>query len=335
MSTRPAIVTFAAVTLTALVVVCACGSGGSNGGQVFFPSPQPSNSTGTSTSTGASTPTTTSVPTGTAAFAVTGATFNSGFPARCFTEATVQIRDIGLHLQSNPPEVFTTVVGPSQTFNLLDLQNVSETAGEGPVPAGTYDVVRFNIVQGVLTFAGTAGPSLPFSPTANGLVLALLNSPLTVQEGEVSEVLIDIDVGETFSLPAGTPPVDCPTLAASSSLFMFTPTVRVINVGVTTGRTGATTIVTGTVVSQTTGTGVGGATVSAVDTTAGNGLTAPVTTLTTGEGTTGAVPGSFVMFLPSGTFTLTIGIPGSTDQNVSLVIPPGTTTSNLGTIIVP
>jgi hypothetical protein len=270
--------------------------------------------------------------TGTANVALTGLT-DQPFTTGCFPGATVAVTGIGLHRVGDPAGTFTLITPPGpQSVDLLPLATgATVTAASASIPAGTFDAVDIFVPSGTLTFAGTGAPVLPFASDGTGAIEAPLNVPLVLAPSGTANVLVDLDVGQIFALPAGTPvPADCATLVDQAGLFRFTPAVRAINLD-------ASTLVTGTIVSQATSTGVGGATVSAIDQTAGNGLTAPVSTLTTTQGTTGLVPGSFVLFLPPGTFTLSIGIPGVVggETTTSLIIPPGTPSTNLGPVMVP
>jgi hypothetical protein len=102
---------------------------------------------------------------------------------------------------------------PNASFNLMDLQNgVSVSLGDAEVAAGSYRSLRLildtnqssvTLITG-LTLTGTSTPSILFPSAGQSGIKVKFDTPIEVDEGATTDVLLDFDAGESFVVRGNT-----------------------------------------------------------------------------------------------------------------------------------
>jgi hypothetical protein len=102
---------------------------------------------------------------------------------------------------------------PNASFNLMDLQNgVSVSLGDAEVAAGSYRSIRLildtnqssvTLITG-LTLTGTSTPSILFPSAGQSGIKVQFTTPIEVDEGATTDVLLDFDAGESFVVRGNT-----------------------------------------------------------------------------------------------------------------------------------
>jgi hypothetical protein len=102
---------------------------------------------------------------------------------------------------------------PNASFDLMDLQNgVNVLLGEATVTAGSYQSIRLILdtdqssvtLKDGMTLSGTSSPSILFPSAGKSGIKVLFTTPIDVEEGETTEVLLDFDAEESFVLRGNT-----------------------------------------------------------------------------------------------------------------------------------
>lgn len=102
---------------------------------------------------------------------------------------------------------------PNASFDLMDLQNgVSVSLGDAPVAAGAYRSVRLILdtnqssvtLKDGMILTGTSSPSIVFPSAGKTGIKVQFDSPILVDEGETTIVLLDFDAENSFVLRGNT-----------------------------------------------------------------------------------------------------------------------------------
>lgn len=102
---------------------------------------------------------------------------------------------------------------PNASFDLMDLQNgVNVLLGEATVAAGSYHSIRLILdtdkssvtLKDGMTLSGTSSPSIVFPSAGKSGIKVLFTTPVEVDEGETTELLLDFDAEESFVLRGNT-----------------------------------------------------------------------------------------------------------------------------------
>ena len=154
------------------------------------------------------------------------------FPLEWVAEANVTIDSILVHSMGS--DEFITLSSASQVFNLLDLRNgVTASLASVEIPTGQYNQLRLivNDSAASVILNDSAGTSSPLDIPSGGKSGMKLNIKpfLQVQAGIESELLLDFDVSKSFH-PKG----NLDSIGGITG-FIFSPVLRVVNLG-NTGR---------------------------------------------------------------------------------------------------
>ena len=102
---------------------------------------------------------------------------------------------------------------PNASFDLMDLQNgVNVLLGETSVAAGTYQSIRLILdtdrsgvtLKDGMILNGTSTPSIVFPSAGRSGIKVLFTTPIEVDEGQTTEVLLDFDAEESFVVRGNT-----------------------------------------------------------------------------------------------------------------------------------
>ena len=102
---------------------------------------------------------------------------------------------------------------PNASFDLMDLQNgVNVLLGEATVAAGSYHSIRLILdtdkssvtLKDGMTLSGTSSPSIVFPSVGKSGIKVLFSTPIEVDEGATTEVLLDFDAEESFVVRGNT-----------------------------------------------------------------------------------------------------------------------------------
>ena len=102
---------------------------------------------------------------------------------------------------------------PNASFDLMDLQNgVNVLLGEATVATGSYQSIRLILdtdkssvtLKNGMTLSGTSSPSILFPSAGKSGIKVLFNTPIEVDEGVTTDVLLDFDAAESFVVRGNT-----------------------------------------------------------------------------------------------------------------------------------
>ena len=102
---------------------------------------------------------------------------------------------------------------PNASFDLMDLQNgVSVSLGDAEIAAGAYRSLRLILdtnqssvtLKTGMTLSGTSTPSIIFPSAGQSGIKVHFDTPIEVDEGATTNVLLDFDAGESFVLRGNT-----------------------------------------------------------------------------------------------------------------------------------
>ena len=147
---------------------------------------------------------------------------DSPFPTELVSEANVTIfkleaREAG----GDGGSPYVTLSEDSQTFNLLNLRNgVTATLVEIELPAGSYDLFRIYVTEGLIIMKDGTAYALTI-PSGEQTGIKLFVSPaIEVIDGLTSDLLLDFDVDKSFVAKGQ---------GDSISGFNFKPVIRASN----------------------------------------------------------------------------------------------------------
>lgn len=102
---------------------------------------------------------------------------------------------------------------PNASFDLMDLQNgVNVFLGDAAVAAGAYKSIRLILdtdlssvtLKDGMVLTGTSSPSIKFPSAGQSGIKVKFDTPILVDEGETTIVLLDFDAEESFVLRGNT-----------------------------------------------------------------------------------------------------------------------------------
>lgn len=105
------------------------------------------------------------------------------------------------------------LASPNTAFDLMDLQNgVNVYLGDAAVAAGAYRSLRLILdtdqssvtLKNSTTLTGTSSPSILFPSAGQSGIKILFDTPILVEEGVTTNVLIDFDAEQSFVLRGNT-----------------------------------------------------------------------------------------------------------------------------------
>lgn len=149
---------------------------------------------------------------------VTDAPFDiSNIESAMVTITKVELRKAGDGISDGNP--FITLSEDTVTVDLIDLRNgVTETLLEMEIPTGTYDLVRLYVDEAGLKLKDSEEIHRVKVPSGSQTgIMIFLRPALEVSEGNLEEVLLDIDLSRSFIL-RGNP--------AHNNGFIFKPVIR-------------------------------------------------------------------------------------------------------------
>lgn len=152
---------------------------------------------------------------------VTDAPFDiSNIESALVTITKVELRKAGDGISDGNP--FITLSEDTVTLDLIDLRNgVTETLLDMEIPTGTYDLVRLYVDEAGLKLKDSEEIHRVKVPSGSQTGIKIFLRPaLEVSEGNLEEVLLDIDLSRSFIL-RGNP--------AHNNGFIFKPVIRAAN----------------------------------------------------------------------------------------------------------
>lgn len=102
---------------------------------------------------------------------------------------------------------------PNASFDLMTLQGgATIPLGDGTVEAGAYRSIRLILdtdqssvtLKNQVTLTGGSSPSILFPSAGKTGIKVLFDTPIEVEAGTTTEVLLDFDAGESFVLRGNT-----------------------------------------------------------------------------------------------------------------------------------
>ena len=102
---------------------------------------------------------------------------------------------------------------PNASFDLMDLQDgVNVLLGDATVAAGSYHSIRLILdtdlssitLKDGMKLSGTSTPSIVFPSAGKSGIKVLFSTPIEVDEGETTDVLLDFDAEESFVVRGNT-----------------------------------------------------------------------------------------------------------------------------------
>lgn len=152
---------------------------------------------------------------------VTDAPFDiSNIESALVTITAIELRKAGDGISDGNP--FIKLSDDTITLDLIDLRNgVTETLLDMEIPTGTYDLVRLYVDEAGLKLKDSDEIHRVKVPGGSQSGIKIFLRPaLEVSEGNLSEVLLDIDLSRSFVM-RGNP--------AHNNGFIFKPVIRAAN----------------------------------------------------------------------------------------------------------
>jgi hypothetical protein len=112
------------------------------------------------------------------------------------SEALVTMSEVRVHYaginETNTTGEWITIVNESQTFDLIQLENVTELFGEANLSAGWYTQIRLYVEQALVTIDGVQH-DLEISPQHIKLI-----RPWKIVDGETLVLILDFDIQKSI-----------------------------------------------------------------------------------------------------------------------------------------
>lgn len=152
------------------------------------------------------------------------------FPVSMVSQAMVTIDKIEIRATDTvytaegdtiAPGQFIVLSTDTQEFNLLDLQNgLTADLVQMEIGTGTYDMIRMHVASSKIVLAdGTEFAMKIPSGMQSGLKI-ILNPSLVVEDGTVSEILVDFNLDKSFTVMGN------PKAKNGIKGFIFKPVIR-------------------------------------------------------------------------------------------------------------
>lgn len=159
------------------------------------------------------------------------------FPSELVAEANITVDWVSLKADSlnvdideddemENPDFYFIELAEDSSFNLLELSNgITALLGEVVVPAGHYKEIRMHIkdAEVILTDGSVYDLKIP-SSNASGLKIKI-NPSLFLNEGEIVELLLDVDVSRSFIVRGN---LNHPKGKNNVKGFIFKPVIRAV-----------------------------------------------------------------------------------------------------------
>lgn len=152
---------------------------------------------------------------------VTDAPFDiSNIESALVTITGIELRKVGDGISDGNP--FITLSEDTITIDLIDLRNgVSETLLDMEIPTGEYDLVRLYVVEAGLKLKDSEEIHRVKVPGGSQTGIKIFLRPaLEVSEGNLSEILLDVDLSRSFILRGNMD---------HNNGFIFKPVIRAAN----------------------------------------------------------------------------------------------------------
>ena len=226
------------------------------------------------------------------------------FPFRFVNEANIQITAVELLNENNE---YVKVFEGNANINMVNYRNgATANLAVQAVPPGKYTRARVTVegaelrLTNQLTFRVQAG--------LNGTVNTIVSPALVIEEGESQEILLDIDLSESFVFEGIGGPLGgfITSVTEITGVSSFTPDVRVCNLELTGSLEGTVTDTNGEIVAD--------AEVYVEYDYNGDGIPEKVSTVSEEDG-------SFeILGLPEGQYTLTVQAENRVKATVSVQV---------------
>ena len=154
------------------------------------------------------------------------------FPATegCVAAVNVEITEVSAKGDSGFVVLREETEGPL-TIDLFDLRaGLSENLAVSEIPTGAYSEIRLVIEKATIEFDDGA-PAQEFkipSGSASGLKIKI-DPPVLVASGQTSEVMLDVNLTESFHTTGLGGEPTCDDLKAGETTVIFRPVIRAIN----------------------------------------------------------------------------------------------------------
>jgi hypothetical protein len=152
---------------------------------------------------------------------VTDAPFDiSNIESATVTITRVELKKTGDGISDG--NAFITISEDTTTIDLIDLRNgVTETLLDMEIPEGSYDMIRLYVYEAGLKLNDSDDIYSVKVPSGSQTGIKIhLNPTLEVSEGNLSEVLLDIDLSRSFILRGNL---------SHNNGFLFKPVIRAAN----------------------------------------------------------------------------------------------------------
>jgi len=146
------------------------------------------------------------------------------FPSEIVDQVTIKVVKVEIRLYGDTLDnPYLEIMNDTVTYDLLKLRNGKMAqVSEKEIPAGEYDQIRLYIDQASIHYEGTKASvvKIPSGPSSGIKIFPKPRIP--VLEGEVTDVLIDFDVSNSFIVKGN------PETAAGIKGFNFKPVIRAV-----------------------------------------------------------------------------------------------------------
>ncbi len=150
------------------------------------------------------------------------------FPYKFVSEAKVKITKVEL---KNTDNEYVTVFEGNSDINLVNFRNgVTANLSVQSIPTGTYNGIKITIDGAEIVLSN--GADFTVDPTANMNIETSLNPELVINEKETQEVLLDIDLSDSFSF-RGVIGGWITAVSQITGISSFEPDIRVANLEAT------------------------------------------------------------------------------------------------------
>ncbi len=224
------------------------------------------------------------------------------FPFKFVSEANVNITKVEL---KNEDKEYVTVFEGNAAMNMVQYRNgVTANLAVKSIPPGKYSGIRVTIEGAEVKL--TNGETFTVQAGLNGTVNTIITPELVVKEGESQEILMDIDMSDSFSFSGNFFGGWITAVTQITGISSFNPDVRVANLEMTGSVSGT--------VKDTDGTVIEGAEVYVKYDYDGDGTLEEISTVTEADG-------SFkIIGLPAGQYTLYVDAKDANEVTTTVTV---------------